>query len=302
MKVVAGIDLGGTGIRCVIYRDRQCIARARVATAEIGQGSRAARVSRLAETLLGLMPSDAKLAGVGIGASGPVDRDAGVVQNPATLPWFSTFSLTAALSDRLGVPVIMENDAVTAAIAEQCAGAGRLSPRMLMVTLGTGIGVALLVDGMPFRGPNGAHPEAGHVPIITSAVRCYCGTLGCWEQLASRSALQTTLRCLLSSEVADRDLLESAAQQAHEPAIAEALRAYGRLVGRGLSVHHALYMPDTTVIAGSVAPYLQLIRPGIEEVLTHVNSLAPAIGLHAAVLGDEAGAIGAAMVAEHLLA
>jgi glucokinase len=196
----------------------------------------------------------------------------------------------------------MENDAVTAAIAEHRTGAGKSSPRMLMVTLGTGIGVALLIDGVPFRGLGGVHPEAGHVPILTSAVRCYCGAFGCWEQLASRAALQVTLRALLPGDIADKDLLARAAQEAREPAIADSFTAYGRLVGRGLSTHHALYMPETTVIAGSVAPYLELIRSGIDEALTQVNPLTPPVSLHAAILADEAGAIGAALLAEHLVA
>ena len=198
--VVAGIDLGGTGSRFVIYGRDGVIASAAMATAELGSGNQEQRLSRLADTVFGLAPPGSALLGIGIGASGPVNRAAGVIHNHETLPTFSGFPLVAALQKRCAVDVIVENDAVTAAIAEHRLGAGRDARHMLMVTLGTGIGAAFLMDGSPFRGPRGEHPEAGHIPIITGLGRCYCGAKGCWEQVASRSALQAMLRPHLPPE------------------------------------------------------------------------------------------------------
>ena len=87
----------------------------------------------------------------------------------------------------------------------------------------------------------------------------------------------------------------------NEPAIRQVFSDYGRLLGRGLSAQHALYMPDTTIIGGSIAPYFDLFRSGITEQLAHVNKLAPQVALKGATLGDEAGAIGAAVMARQFL-
>jgi glucokinase len=300
MQVVAGIDLGGTGCRFVIHGDGQCLAATTVLTALLAEGSEATRVANLAETVLALVPVGSRLVGVGFGASGPVDCMQEVIHNPDTLPGFSGFPIATALKQRLGVPVVLDSDAVVAALGEHYAGAGQSTQRMLMVTLGTGIGVAFLIDGAPFRGPGGLHPEAGHIPILSSTERCYCGTFGCWEQLSSRAALQTMLRPHLPG-IADRDLVEEAASLRDEPAIRDVFRDYGRLLGRGLSAQHALYMPDRTVIGGSVAPYFDLFKSGVMEQLVHVNRLAPQVEIGAAVLGDEAGAIGAAVLARQFL-
>ena len=300
MQVVAGIDLGGTGCRFVIHGDEQCLAATTMLTAQLAKGSEAARVANLVETVLALVPAGSRLMGVGLGASGPVDCLQGVIQNPDTLPGFSGFPIATALRQRLGIPVVLDNDAVVAALGEHHAGAGQSTQRMLMVTLGTGIGVAFLIDGVPFRGSNGLHPEAGHIPILSSRKRCYCGTCGCWEQLASRAALQAMLRPHFPG-VADRDLVEKAASMKDEPAIREVFTDYGRLLGRGLSVQHALYMPDRTIIGGSVSPFFDLFRSGIMEQLTQVNRLASEVEVFAATLGDEAGAIGAAVLARQFL-
>ncbi len=101
--------------------------------------------------------------------------------------------------------------------------------------------------------------------------------------------------------VADRNLVEEASSLREMPAIGQVFTDYGRLLGRGLSVHHALYMPDKTIIGGSVAPYFDLFRSGIIEQLTHVNRQASRVDIQMASLGDEAGAIGAAVMAQQFV-
>jgi glucokinase len=296
--VVGGIDLGGTGSRFVMC-DAGAICATQVwTTAELGAGDNIARVARIEATLRDLMPPDTVLVGIGIGATGPVDRATGVVHNPDTLPWFSEMPLAGMVEARCGVPVVIDNDAVVAAFAEYEAGAGGRSDRMLMVTLGTGIGVALLEQGRPFRGPRGAHPEGGHIPILEGAGRCYCGADGCWEQLASRQALQAMLRPHLSAEIPDAGLISEAARLAESnPAIARCFSRYGYFLGRGLSALHALYMPEVTVIGGSVAPYLPLFFDDLRDALTRAPGFAVSVDLRVASLGDTSGALGAALMA-----
>jgi glucokinase len=268
-----------------------------IATVDLAAGDTDSKLSRLASNVTRLMPADAKLLGLGIGASGPVDRDQGVINNPDTLPGFTGIKLVAGLQRHLGVPVMIENDAMVAAIAEQRIGAGKHASRMLMLTLGTGIGVALVLDGRPFRGLHGAHPEASHFPIISDGDRCYCGIQGCWENLASRSALQRMLRPHLPSTIAERDVVSQGAKCASEESVREIFFNYGALLGRGLLALQALYMPDVIVLGGGAADQFELFMHGLRGSMAKSNHLVGNFEINIGQLGDTAGAIGAAIAA-----
>jgi glucokinase len=293
-SVIAGLDIGGTATRIVIWRDGVCLAARSVPTACFDDGSPDDRADRLAGMITGLLPEGAVLAAAGIGASGPMDIARGIIQNPHTLPALSGFPIAGALAARLACPVVIENDAVVAALAEHRLGAGRGSRRMVMVTLGTGIGVALLLDGMPFRTAEGTHPEAGHLPITGGTVRCYCGITGCWEQHASRAALQARLRPLLPQGTPpDRLVADAAGAAASDPALRAAFEEYGRLLGRGLCALDTLYGAEVIVLGGSAAAFFALYADGIRMEFGRGASHAV---IRAASMG-ESGAIGAALAA-----
>ncbi|MFJ6690546.1 ROK family protein [Streptomyces sp. NPDC091294] len=296
--VAVGLDLGGTGIRGVARRDGATIASAHALSAELGAGPVPERVSRLAHLVTGLLPPGTAPAAVGIGASGPVDNSAGVIHNQDTLPWFSDFPLTTLLRARLDVPVVIDNDAVSAALGEHAAGAGRHCDRMLMITLGTGIGVAMLINGRPVRGLNGAHPEGGHLPVTADPDACYCGLTGCWEQAASRGALQRMLRGRLGDGHPPRETVGRGAEAAAtDPSVRGIFHQYGLLVGRGLAALHALYQPELTVIGGSAASCLSLFAAGMNQALQRSAPFAVPTRIRPAELGDDAGAVGAAVLA-----
>ena len=299
--VIAGLDLGGTAIRVVIRQGGRPLAAHAVPTTSFDDAGTDLVVERLADLIRGLLPRGVRLAAVGIGASGPVDNDLGLIRNDYTLPRFSGFALVARLEARLGCRVRIDNDAMVAAVAEHRIGAGQGAARMLMVTLGTGIGVALLVGGQPFRGLAGAHPEGGHIAVLGTGTRCYCGAEGCWETAASRSALQARLRPLLPDVPAERLIGAATAAAAADGSIRAAFDEYGRLVGRGLSVLHTLYMPDVTVIGGSAAASLAAFEGGVRETLARTPDFMVPARVRAATLG-EAGAVGAAIMAEEMLA
>lgn len=294
----AGLDIGGTAVRLAMWSQGRRLDDRNVSTSSLASGTVAECVERLATLICGALPGDSRFAAVGIGASGPVDVQRGVIENPYTLPAFSGFPIVAALEAKLGCPVFIESDAVVAAIAEHRVGAGRDAARMVMVTLGTGIGVCLLVDGEPFRGANCAHPEGGHVPVVSGTDRCYCGIAGCWEQVASRSALQAILAPLLPANTPSDQLLDVAAAAAPTSAdVRDAFTAYGRLVGRGLSTLQSLYMPDTVVLGGSAARRLDLFQAGMDQELERpADFIRPMVICGAAL--QEAGTIGAALLAE----
>ena len=296
-EVFAGVDIGGTGTRFVAYADDGLLAKMTVATSDLANGDNDTKLSRLADNITQIVPPGARLLGVGVGASGPVDRDLGVINNHDTLPGFSGIRLVAGLERRLGTPVMIENDAIVAAIAEQRVGAGQHAARMLMLTLGTGIGVALVVAGKPFRGLHGAHPESSHFPIVTGGEQCYCGIEGCWESLASRSALQKMLRPFLPSTVVDREVVGQAAARINEEPIRDMFSNYGVLLGRGLLALRALYMPDVVILGGGASDQFELFLPALRDCLVKSKNDLGHIEITAGNLGDVAGAIGAAIVA-----
>jgi glucokinase len=265
-----------------------------VPTRELGSGPVEERVDRFAATLVRLVPEGCQLAGVGIGASGPIDTPSGIIQNPGTLPWFSGFDFRGALRAALGVPVFVENDAVTAALGEHRYGAGRGCDRLLVVTLGTGIGVALLEDGQPFRDVKGQHPECGHLPVLPGGPRCYCGITGCWEMLASRGNLEARVERALGSR--DLNKAERLLAEGADEGLRVVFRDYGSALGRGLAVLNIAYGPERVVICGSVSRFLPYFAPGALAELDRAPGFRSQVKVVESDLGDLAGAIGASLL------
>jgi glucokinase len=295
--VRAGIDLGGTGVRIVISSEGRELACLTVPTASFCALSSTERVAKLADSVRELIPNGQRLLSVGIGASGPVNIEKGVIENDATLPAFSHFPLVRELSNALDLEVCIDNDAVAAALGEYYLGAGIGSKRMLMVTLGTGIGVALLIDGRPFRAANGSHPEAGHIPVSGNPTQCYCGLQGCWECLGSRTWLQRELEALLPDMAYENQDLPFFRKQCKEnPKIQDVFDRYGRHVGRGLNTLLMVYGPDITILSGSAARFYSLYQAGVEESLRRSAGFTVNSKIVQSLLGDAAGAAGAALL------
>jgi glucokinase len=286
-RVTVGVDLGGTGSRLVAlspdgvtHRDLTLVTPREVVAPDV-------RVAELALHIRALC-RDADLEAVGIGASGPIDA-AGIIRNPDTLPAFSGFELGTRLCAELGVKCAVDNDTVTAAIGENAYGAGGQSRSLLMITLGTGVGVSVLADNRPFRGADGIHPEAGHIPVPGPAARCYCGLSTCWEQLASRRALDT-MTGQRTTEVA-------AAALAGDADAAELFQQYGRHVGTGTGALVTIFRPERIVFGGSAARYLPLFAGGLELELSRCGAFRRPAAIAEASLGSLSGAIGAAVMA-----
>jgi len=281
-----GVDLGGTGTRTVVLQADAVRLPRTAATRSIAEGDEEARVRRLASLIQEGLPSPHCIRAVGIGASGPVDITEGRIDNDATLPWFSHIPLREMLSRAVSAAVVLENDA------------GQKAGSLLMVTLGTGIGAALLVNGEPFRGSHGAHPEAGHIRIDADAPTCYCGLPQCWEQAASRLALERLVKPFLPNGTAAIDVLEVAGELASSSQeLKNAFTTYGTLVGRGLAILHSVYRPEVTVLGGSVVRFFPLIKGAIEAELLRSSRFSRGAVLRCAELGDYGGAIGAGILA-----
>ena len=284
--VSVGVDLGGTGTRIVVLDEDNTVRRAtnRPTAAGIPPKQAAAALADSIDVTASGLP----LRAVGIGASGPVDR-LGVIRNPHTLLAYSDIPIADIISEHLGVRCVIDNDTTTAAIAEHTLGAGRNSNALLVATLGTGVGVAMLCHGRPVRAADGSHPEAGHLAVNGPPAPCYCGLPTCWEQLASRTALDQ----LTNNKTAEAALNA----RAGDAEAATLFDVYGQRLGAGLGTLLTLTKPDRVLLGGSAAQYLDLAGSGIQHSLRRTAGFTTALDLRAAELGNLAGAVGAAILA-----
>ena len=283
--VTVGVDLGGTGTRIAVLGNDGVVVRH--VTRPTATGIPAAQaIADLADSII-TATAGLEIRGIGIGATGPVDAR-GVIRNPETLLAFSNVEITSILSGRLGAPCVIDNDAVTAAIGEHAYGAGRGSAGLLVITLGTGVGVAALIRGQPVRGADGCHPEAGHIAVSGPPAPCYCGLPTCWEQLASRTALP---------QLAAGEIHELAGKaRGGDTAASRVFDTYGERVGGGLTTLLTIFRPDRVIIGGSAAQYADLFEHGLHQSLNRAAMYTRTPALVTAELGNLAGAIGAAVI------
>ncbi len=291
-KYVVGVDFGGTGTRFVaVGLDGNTIGRTDVATPRETPDDDF--VEFFADHIAALQVHGS-LAGIGIGASGPIDAD-GIIRNPDTLPALTGVNIVGALRERFAVPVVIDNDAVVAAVAESRYGAAIGSTSLLHVTLGTGIGTCLLLGGRPLRGSDGGHPEGGHLGVGRAAP-CYCGRAACWEQIASRSVLQASAEVFLGGQARGQGALEEVAARAEggDRGARAIFEGYGADVGEGVATLLGLYRPALVILGGSAARFFRLYERPLRECLSATAQWHAPHRIATTTLDDFGGAIGAA--------
>jgi len=272
--VWAGIDLGGTGTPvALVTTGGETVAGVTVPTSSFDGEA----VEQLAGLIRELIPPGVELSGIGIGASGPVDLSTGRVRNPHTLPQFTDLDVAGDLQMLLSTPTWIDNDAVVAGLAESTWGEGFGASSVLSVTLGTGIGAVLIKDERPVRAADGQHPEGGHIAVAGAGSPCYCGLPQCWEQVASRTALDRL-------------------RQTHIYPASELWLEYADRVASGLVSLLTLYHPASVVIGGSVAQHWNELEDPLRRALTPFREFDSSARLGASQLGERAGALGAALL------
>jgi len=256
----------------------------------------ASGISRITATVTRLLAdsgwSAGELRGIGLGCAGPVDPAQGTILNPHTLPGWMGGDIVTPLRRAFGCPVRLENDADMALMGECQAGAGRGFDPVVMLTFGTGIGGAALVRGQVLRGAAGEHPDMGHVPVDPRGPRCYCGTNGCFESLASGAAL--TAAAAAHGLGDGRQLFARAAR--HEPAAEGILRDALSAVARATwTIVHAL-LPERLILGGGMMDeHYETFAAAANEAIAGAT-LAPKgrVTVARAALGNRAGVLGAA--------
>jgi glucokinase len=187
LKIVGAVDIGGTKIAAgAISEDGAILVSREIPTLpEMGFDAAIQRTTAMLHEIAST--TGISFDGIGVACPGPLNPWTGVMDEVGTLPGWQGGNLVESLGSAFQLRVAVENDADAAALAEGHWGAGKGSQRLIYVTISTGIGGGILLDGQIYRGANGAHPELGHQIIEASAAtHCYCRAKGCWESLAPR--------------------------------------------------------------------------------------------------------------------
>lgn len=306
-SVVVALDVGGTGIKCALvgpdgtvhHTERHPTGRDR------GPGTVVAAIVDIADSLAGT----ARAAGLtptaaGVVVPGVLDEAAGIAVWSANLG-FRDVPVRKLVEERLGLPAALGHDVRAGGLAEARLGAGRGRRHVLVVPIGTGIAAAHVVDGRVFSGAHGAAGEIGHVVVRPGGPRCGCGQYGCLEAIASASAISSRYFEVVGVSASAEQVAAFAAPTLPAPLVDPAAREvwYEAMdaLADGLLIGLALFDPEIVVIGGGLAEAGDTLLDPLRERLRERLTFHREPELCRAALGDEAGCLGAALLAlDHL--
>ena len=295
MRRIGAVDIGGTKIAAGIVSDDGKILHRSECPTQPKRGLRDAvdRIQRMLQTAVNQCGS---IDGIGIGCPSPLDPLTGVIGDVGTLPGWEGGRLADVVSECFGLPVVVENDADAATLAEYAWGATQTSGTLIYVTVSTGIGGGIVQSGRLYRGVRGSHPELGHQLIDPTGPRCYCTLSGCWESLASGLAMTA-----YSSEIDPARGPLTAAEicrlaQQGDPLALRAVKRETHYLGLGLANLVTLFVPEVICLGGGVMRssdlFLDDVRATVRSMCTQVPVEYTTITLSS--LGPDIGLLGAA--------
>jgi glucokinase len=305
MSLYAGIDVGGTNLRIGVVENMRLIHAKRL-YADFAQVCRnnapaiawpqiVAEIGQVLEQVLLVFPD---IVSVGIGFPGFIDPVSGIILQSPNLPGLRNVDLAANLSGSIGRLIVVENDAVAAAYGEYCLTLNTISPNLIYIGLGTGVGGGFIYAGRPYVGQHGTAMEIGHIIVESSdsARPCGCGNRGCLEQYSSASGVALSYKLMTGLDLDAIELAESA-RTGDEHALA-AYSLAGVQLGRVVAHLSKVLDIGQVVIGGGLSNAWDLMEEGFKRQLQ--SDLIPALrdNLYARIStsGDEAGMIGAAML------
>ena len=304
-QYVFGVDIGGTTVKLGYFdAEGNVLDKWEIPTRKEDNGSHilpdiAASIEKKIKDA-GIDRKD--VVGVGVGAPGPIDSD-GVVHKAANLGW-GVFSIKETLENILKLPVMAGNDANVAALGEMWKGGGQGCDNMVFVTLGTGVGGGIIVNGKMLTGANGAGGEIGHIHVEDDEQEtCGCGNRGCLEQYSSATGVTRLAKRKLEKTTQDSVLRTSTlsaksvfdAVKAKDPVAMEIAEQFGQYLGEGLAAIACVTNPEAFVIGGGVSKagpvLIDYIRPYYQKAVFHADR---DVKFELATLGNDAGIYGAA--------
>lgn len=311
MKYYLGIDIGGMSVKAgIVTTDGKMIAKKTVETSAKGRTDDfIADIARLADEVTVAAGLDkSQISGVGMGVPGTVNTAEGVVTYACNIGFRNT-PLAEKFRELFGVLPRLANDADASALGEVRFGAGNNADDALMITLGTGVGTGIIINGKIFSGRHGMGGESGHIVIVVDGERCGCGRKGCFEAYASATALirQTAAAAekYPDSELAaiikeDGKVSGTTAFRAYKKGDAagkEVVENYVKYIGEGISNLVNIFRPEIILVGGGVSNEGEYFIKMIEDYVnanTYGQSLNAEISVKKAALGNDAGIFGAA--------
>lgn len=305
-SLVFAVDLGGTHLRAALIDDGGRIFKQLKQETPKGD-SALCIVNALVNTAQQWDSDKLRVVATSIMVPGAVDSDKAVVLQAPNLPSLVNFELKAELEQRLGWPVFLENDANAAAVGEMWMGAARCCRDVISVTLGTGVGGGVIIDGKLWRGSHGSAGEIGHTTVDPfSGLKCKCGNTGCLELFASATAIVRMTRENLSlfpeSPLKTEELTAAkvyvAGRNGDELALA-VFKRFGMYLGIGLANLINLIDPQIIVISGGAVNGWDLFAPEMYRQVEEraFRTTAQQVKIARAECGDNAGLLGAARLA-----
>lgn len=307
--LVVAVDLGGTSLRAALATPDGKLGRIeRIRTDALGGPDKV--VAQIAELVARIRADagDAPVQGIGLSSPGPLDPFTGTVFTLPTFQGWRDVPLRDLVAERTGLPVTLENDAASAAIGEWRFGAGKGVRSLVYITVSTGLGGGVIVDGRLLHGRMGMAGHIGHMTLHPDGPRCGCGNLGCWEAFASGTGLARMARERLAEgapsamqEIQDRPVTAEdvvLAARAGDPLGVALIEDEARYLGIGIVSLLHLFSPERVILGGGVSNALDLMDGGIAREI-QARAMAPfrSVPFMAAALGGDAGLAGAAALA-----
>ncbi|GAC1679340.1 MAG: ROK family protein [Candidatus Acidiferrum sp.] len=303
--MIGAVDIGGTKIAAGIVDDSGKVL-SKLESPTDAPGGYANGLARMIDMLCRTARvAGVEISGIGIGSTGVVYPGSGAFGDVDLLPGWQGHNPVQDLAREFQVTVALENDADASALGEAGWGAGKLKSRLIYVTVGTGIGGGIILDGQLYRGADMAHPEISHHVIDPSGPDCSCGYRGCWESLATGPAMAAWFNANAAGDRRYPKNLSAAeiceAAKLGEQLAAQAVEREAYYLGLGVANLINLFVPDVIVLGGSVMKSAALFLDGIRKVISQGCRFVPyeKTELALASLGEDANLIGAARVWHH---
>lgn len=292
MTTVVALDVGGTGIKAAVVRDRLPLHEITVPT-PVAEGPDAI-VSAIRTTVASLIDSADDVDAIGVIAPGPVDAANGVFVSAVNLGWRDV-QMRSILQREFGLPAAVEHDVRAAGLAERVLGLTAGIDDALTVTIGTGIAGSITAHGKSITGAQALGGEIGHMPVHPDGEPCPCGSRGCLERYASAAAIARRYE-VLSGRPATA--AECVARMADDPAARTVWEQATAALGLALATYTTLLDPEVIVLGGGLAQAGVLLRDPVRTELARRVTWRHAPRVELSPLGSRAGLLGAALVAE----
>ena len=292
--MILSVDIGGTAVKMGLVDRNGCIHARHEASVCFDNYKTPNLTTEIREA--GKFVGDVSIEGIGVSATGQVDDRAGIVIGTnGKIPGYEGSRIKEELENAFCVPVSVLNDANAAALGESFSGAAQGKRNAIMLTLGTGVGGGIIIDGRIFGGTRGIAGELGHFTLYQDGVPCPCGKRGCYESYAATTALVRLAQQRTGEQHLDgREIFKRASEG--DKAMLEALDVWTDDIAAGITGLVHIFNPEIVIIGGGVSAQEELlIKPLRRKVLSGaMPRFAEGLQLERAVLGNDAGLIGAA--------